>query len=415
MQKTTARATAERCIPSSILKQYKRLIEEYGTPLYAYDGKTLARGITEIRNAMPPETKIMPAAFSMGAIPGLMRFFTDRGCGIMCNSTTEVELARRAGITPEKIILSASGLPAASIDYLVKNGIYVNLDSMAQIRKFALLGGRECGARVRLAVEPPASARASAMGRHSRIGLEESKVVEVIAEAERLGVEITGLHIYVGTNVLDYNELLRIFDYFLKFYQQMPTRAREKIKFINVGGGFGVDYSGEGREFDFEAYGKEVGQRLEGMNLEVVMEPGRAALANAGALLVSVTDVKSYKEDGMNIVTVDSTSSHFARYHLYGEKHPIFAIGKLDEPLVFNAKIAGCTTLSLDYLGDTELPQVSEGDTIAIAMTGAYGYAMRSQFLNQLWPAVVLIDGDETRLIARRQTVEDMAVLFVPL
>ncbi len=411
MKQTTARARAERCIPANILKQYKDVIEKVGTPLYIYDAGSIRNQIKTIENAMPKGTHIHVAAFS-NELPPLMEL-CDRQIpagGMMCDSIEEVQLLRTCtDVEPNRMLFTGSGLSREEISFLVSNRIYVNLDSPSQIAIFASEGGTECGLRVRLDVEPPPNTRVSAIGKQSPIGVPEQKVVEVLEGAQEAGVQITGLHIYPGTNILDYREHLRIFDYFLGFVEKLPDKFKEGLQTINLGGGFGVDYSGN-QEFDFKAHGKGMTERLRSLKqtVKIAIEPGRSVLATAGVLMAKVTDVK---EDGT--VNVNSSCAHFARYWVYGQEHFITAIEKLDWPLLSDAVIKGDTTLTLDVLGKAKLQQVQIGDILVVAQAGAYGYSMSSNYLGKLKPAVVLLDGEDSYLIARRQTVEDLARLSV--
>ncbi|MDO8340211.1 MAG: hypothetical protein Q7T16_06155 [Candidatus Burarchaeum sp.] len=431
----TARPVAERCIPPFILKHYKEVLENSAkiegrmtTPTYCHDLNTIAEQVKFINRAMPDGTRMYVPLFTVGLPPLVAE--CDKliaNGGILCNTLDEVNILmayahskpEQLMLKPERIIVTSSGIPSEDLAVLARQKIYVNLDSRGQLDTFALEGGRECGLRVQLDIEPPPGTRVPAIGAESTIGIPVQDVAESIRQAEKNCVIITGLHIYPGTNILDYRENLKIVDHFIEFIKTIPAEFRKRLKTINIGGGFGIDYGGSQSDFDFVSYGMEIRGRLEllknicSAGTELAIEPGRSIFAKAGVLLTRVVDVKGRKD--RQVVNVDASCTQFSRYWIYGINHPIVAVEKLDEELALDSIVRGYSTLRADVLGEAKFPSsLAPGDPIMVLFAGAYGYSMSgSNYLGKLRPSAWLVKNDEIHLIARRQTLEDVTRLFV--
>jgi diaminopimelate decarboxylase len=238
--------------------------------------------------------------------------------------------------------------------------------------------------------------------------------------AKSAGLKIEGLHFYRGTGTNATKAFTQVIDRLLSIAELLPD-----CHYLDFGGGFGYPYKG-GVGFDWANFGAAVTARLERLNLgidnpnssaqvlgkriELIIEPGRAAIASCATLLATVVSVKwqndSPKETlrDRQIVGVDTTVANFSVPAVHGGYREIVAVNPSDADLLYTTDICGNTTYSRDYLGrNCQLPQLAIGDIIAILAVGAYGYAMSSHFLHRPRPAEVLLEHNSHRLIRDRE------------
>ena len=180
-------------------------------------------------------------------------------------------------------------------------------------------------------------------------------------------------------------------------------------EYLDFGGGFGYPYRSYGAAFDWEEFGTELTQRLSrlGREIDLIIEPGRAAIAGCATLLAQVVSVKW--QDEKQILGVDTTVANLSVPSVHGGYRKIVTWGRERAPL-HPTDVCGNTTYSRDYLGrNCQLPALKIGDAIAILDVGAYGYAMSSHFLHRPRPAEALLENDTHRLIRQR---EDYSILL---
>jgi diaminopimelate decarboxylase len=218
---------------------------------------------------------------------------------------------------------------------------------------------------------------------------------------------------YAGTNTLRATRHLECLDRLLDAAHAVPA-----LEHVNVGGGYGVGYRDAEPDLDVDAIGRRIAGRLDrlseahGRRIRLVVEPGRAIVATAGTLLVTVVSVK--ERGGRRFVGVDSTIGNIVVPSIYHAYHRIECLTQQSEVLEVPTDVCGNTTHSRDYLArDVELPAVRPGDLLALRDVGAYAYAMSSHFLNRPRPAEVVLDGSDASLTTRRETLDDLLRLHV--
>lgn len=309
------------------------------------------------------------------------------GVGACVNSVPHLELALESGFSPEAIQYSSTGLNRADMERVARSGIRINVDSIGQLRQWASLGGTEAGLRV--------NARSLSSDRpQDRIGMDLQDVGVARALASELSVKVRGLHIYIGTNIQSHEGLVPAMSRLFTLAEQFPH-----LRYLNIGGGVGVNYSHQGPEFDLLAYGRAVAdcrERLRqntGVEALVILEPGRRLTASCAKLLARVTDVKVL--GGRRYVAVDASVAIFPRpFHHPDSPHRIWhlsagmARGKHVETVV-----VGRTTFSGDILGPALLPEDLEvGDVLVFDDAGSYSQSMASRFLGQPPPVITTTD-----------------------
>jgi diaminopimelate decarboxylase len=377
----------------------EELLRIYGSPLYIYDGDKLRQTIDRITQAVPyGNTQFRFATVTNGNI-SLLQIFRDAGWGLHANTPGDIYLGLKAGFTPDKIVYSGSNLNRDEMLEVLEWGVTtLNLDSISQLQQLCdVYSPSNHSLKVGLRLNYPE------LTGDSRIGVRKEEFTIANTLANQAGLKISGLHFYRGTGTNATTAFTAAIGTVFDIAKELPD-----WEYLDFGGGFGYPYRHGGAAFDWEMFGSQLTGCLEslGSKIELVIEPGRSAIAQCGTLLARVVSVKW--QDEKQIVGVDTTVANLSVPTVHGGYREIIADSQSSR--LFTTDVCGNTTYSRDYLGkNCQLPAVEVGDVVAILDVGAYGYAMSSHFLHRPKPAEVLIENGGHRLIRKR---EDYSVLL---
>ncbi|WP_448604371.1 diaminopimelate decarboxylase family protein [Thermoleptolyngbya sp.] len=390
------------------------LVAAYGTPLYGYSGDRLRDTLRQITASVPyPHTRFQFASVTNGNV-NLLRIFREAGWGLHANTPGDIYLARHASFDPADIVYSGSNLNREEIAQVLRWGVRtLNLDSLDQLR---LLG--EVYGEIQPGFVPIVGLRLNLpeVTGDSRIGVNPADFAAAVAIAQQAGLTIAGLHFYRGTGTNATAAFTQSIDPVIAAAQQLPD-----WRYLDFGGGFGYPYYHRSAAFNWAEFGQALSDRLSqvstpsGSAIDLIIEPGRAAIAGCAALITQVVSTKWQGEK--QIVGVDTTVANLSVPAVHGGYREIVALSPAllasDRPH-YLTDVCGNTTYSRDYLGrGCHLPALSEGDLLAILDVGAYGYAMSSHFLHRPRPPEVLVETQAGRLTHRliRQR-EDYSILL---
>lgn len=386
------------------------LVEKYGTPLYVYDKQELVNNYSLIRESIPYEPKDIHFAIMSNGNPHILEEIRNLGMKIHASSPGETYLALNAGYTPAQIIITGANFTAKEFEWMVSKRLLINIDSLSQLETYANINpNSKVGIRVNPDIKAPSELKNVYTGKDARLGIPENRLSLAKNIAQKYNLKIVGLQQYVGTNILDTEFFLSAVIHLIHLSYQFKD-----LEYVDIGGGFGVNYQNPDEVFEFGYFGKELSKQMSeltrNMEKEIILklEPGRSIIASAGVLLGTVRDVK--ENDNNIMIGTDISLSNFARPYIYDAYHEIRAIGKKREVEVYKSSfVSGNTVASGDFLAKKrQLPKVKIGDILAIMDTGAYGYTMSSHFCGRLKPAEVLIDGDRIKLIRKRENFESL-------
>jgi diaminopimelate decarboxylase len=410
------------------------LLETYGSPLYVYRGDRLRQTLESIAAAIPyPHTSLQFASVTNGNL-ALLRQIHQAGWGLHANTPGDIYLGLAAGFAPSQIVYSGSNLHREEMQQVLDWGIQtLNFDSLSQLRLCCDLVRPSHTPSLRLGLR----LNTPDLTGDSRIGVQPNEFPAAIALAQKAGQTLQGLHFYRGTGTNATDAFTAVLDQVLAIAQaHLPHWS-----YLDFGGGFGYPYRPHGAAFDWPEFGQAITARLETLNqqraqpMQLILEPGRAAISGCGLLLTRVVSVKWQADK--QIVGVDTSVANLSVPSVHGGYRTIRAIQPEPTPSPTNPSVSptaqeilppithasvptdvcGNTTYSRDYLGrNCLLPRLHEQDLLMILDVGAYGYAMSSHFLHRPRPAEVLLDQDATqpsgyrhRLIRQR---EDYGVLL---
>ncbi|PSB59186.1 diaminopimelate decarboxylase family protein [Chamaesiphon polymorphus] len=388
------------------LSTAQELVSVYGSPLYVYQLDRLCDTIDRITNSIPyPDTQFQFASVTNGNV-ALLQVFKNKGWGIHANTPGDIHLALTAGFAPDRIVYSGSNLDRQELRDVLEWEIHsLNLDSLSQLE--TLVAVRETFVNPHTAIypQPRLGLRLNfpALTGESRIGVHPDEFDRANEIARQAGLTIAGLHFYRGTGTNATQAFVDAIETILSIAIQLPDLA-----YLDFGGGFGYPYRHDKAAFDWLEFGCILTEKLAKLDkqIQLTIEPGRAAIAGCAVLLARVVSTKWQGEK--QIVGVDTTVANLSVPSVHGGYREIVSWQNSDR--LFTTDVCGNTTYSRDYLGrNCQLPRLKIGDIIAIRDVGAYGYAMSSHFLHRPRPAEVLLDGDFHRLIRQR---EDYRVLL---
>lgn len=389
------------------------LLDEYGSPLYVYDESILRQRCREMKNLISYQDFKVSYSAKANTNVELLRIIRDEGLDVDAMSPGEMYLEMKAGFTPDRIMFVGNNVPAEEMQYAIDRGIYISVDSLSQLET---LGRIHPGSNVCLRINPGIGAghheKVITAGKKTKFGIAIDDLKEARNIARHYNMTITGLNHHIGSLFLEGDEYLAAAEELLGIAATFPT-----VEMVDFGGGFGIPYRHQvEKRLDLI----RLGQQLEALIKEWVavhrpvqirIEPGRYIVAESGVLLGRITAIK--ENYGNHFIGCDIGFNTLIRPVMYDSYHEITVIPA--EPRTYKeyqqpAFLAGPICESGDILAHGRpLPVCQEGDAIMIHDTGAYGYAMASNYNSRLLPAEVLISQDRNiRLIRPAQTLEDL-------
>lgn len=384
------------------------------TPYFLYDGDMIAARCDELAQAFAAQNVKLHYAVKANDNPAVVNIAAQRGIGACLVSKGEMQRAMAGGMKPADMLMNGVGKSRADIAFALQNGIgQLNIESLPEIDHIAHIAA-ELGvtANVCLRVNPEVAATTHSYLATGRRGDKFGVLIEDIDAAfaiikDKPQLVWRGFSCHIGTQVHDVKELqngyARVIDLFKEWRANVPTFDR-----LDLGGGFGVSYTGESyaRPAAYAALiGELAGDLMKG-GVTIQLEPGRFIAAESGTLVTEVLYVKD--SGGTRFVIVDAAMNNLIRPALYGAYHPIVLARDSDAPEQY-CTIAGPVCESGDVFA-TERPlpdDVKAGDIVHIRMSGAYGFAMSSNYNARGFLAEYLTAGGKTALIRKPLSAEE--------
>jgi diaminopimelate decarboxylase len=394
-----------------------KLAERHGTPLYVYSATAIRERLTAFESAFRDIPHTICYSVKANSNLSILRLLARQGCGFDVVSGGELERVvaadRRAA---KKIVFSGVGKSRDEMTAALKAGILLfNVESESELWALA-----ECAARLRkvarvaLRVNPDVAAETHP---YISTGLHKHKFGVPIGSARALyanasGVRylrVAGVSVHIGSQITDVAPFAEAVDRVADFVRELRADGH-RVDYIDTGGGLGIDYLHPELVFDeyVTKYALAVTNPLRGLNVHLLLEPGRSIVGPAGVLLTSVLYRK--QNDGKRFLVVDAAMNDLIRPALYGAYHEIVPVVQaMDLSKKETLDVVGPVCESGDFFArDRELPRVEEGGLLAILDTGAYGMVLASNYNSRPRPAEVLVSGRAVKVIRRREKVRQL-------
>jgi diaminopimelate decarboxylase len=392
------------------------IADRVGTPCYVYSTATICRHyrvFDEALAALPHLLCFSVKCNSNGAVLGALARL---GAGADIVSGGELFRVQRAGIPAKRIVFSGVGKRPEEIDQALDAGILLfNVESEAELELISRVAThRGTKAPIALRVNPdvdPGTHPYIATGlRNSKFGIPLREAWAVYERALTLpGIEIRGIDCHIGSQLTRVEPLVESLSAVVEMARELKGKG-VPLRYVDMGGGLGIRYSDESPPTPHE-YGKavqQVMQRFSGLDLELICEPGRVILGNAGVLLTRVLYRKSH--DTKRFVVVDGAMNDLLRPALYGSHHDVWpVVRKAGEQERETVDIVGPICESGDFLAkDRDMAPVAAGDVVALMSAGAYGFSMSSNYNSRMRAAEVLVHESSYALVRERESYDDL-------
>lgn len=395
----------------------RRIAESVGTPTYVYSFATLSHHYSVFDEAFSGMPHIVCYSMKANSNGSVIRTFTRLGSGVDIVSGGELRRALVAGAPPSKVVYSGVGKMAWEIEEALRRGILMfNVESREELETIDAVARRmrkkaPIALRVNPDVDPKTHPYISTGMKKSKFGIHMDQALRDYAwAAKRRNIEIVGVDCHIGsqlTEIAPFVDAARR----VRVLVERLLRMGLDIRLVDIGGGLGITYEDEMPPHPRQ-YAEAIKKAFSGLDITLVLEPGRVLVGNAGVLLTRVLFTKSSPApDGKgskHFFIVDAAMNDLARPSLYGSYHAIVPVAERRRKSVV-ADVVGPICESGDFLAkDRKLPAFSSGDLVAVMSAGAYGFTMSSTYNSRPRAAEVMVSGSRVEVVREREAVRDL-------
>jgi diaminopimelate decarboxylase len=393
------------------------LAAEFGTPLVVYCEQTLLEAARAYREAAPDALIV----YGVKAFPNLsvLRVFASEGIGADVSTLGELAYATRAGVPGEQIVVHGNNKSDEELRAAAEaRAGYVVLDAFDEIDRAAGAGVSRVLVRVTPGIEADTHEAIRTAHHGSKFGLPPEQALAAIAASQKAGLEVAGLHVHIGSQLLETDAALASVDRLAGFAATARTELDWTPTVVDLGGGLGVRYvldEHPPRIADFvSALVDRLHREWSRHDLplpKLALEPGRSLVGRAGTTLYRIGVVKQASET-TTYVAIDGGMSDNPRPQLYGARLSALLANRAEEEAAGSYVVCGKHCESGDVLiQSVQLPEPRRGDLLAVPATGGYTLGMGSNYNAVPRPAAVLVREGQARLIRRRETLDDLLAL----
>jgi diaminopimelate decarboxylase len=400
------------------------LAEKYGTPLFVYSSATLVHHLTQVQTAFAEAKPIICYSIKTNGNTHIARLMAEHGSGFDVTSGGELYRALKAGGDPSKIVYAGVGKTDDEMRYAFKTKIlFFDVESEQELHRLGEVA-KSMGtvANVALRVNPDLPPKTHVKTDTSVKGVKFGLDIETILDVAQgvvgnPNIKIVGLHMHLGSPILSAEPYRLGAEKGAKLIDAMRKQGHP-IEYLNMGGGFGIHYRKQ-EALPAQAFAEVILPVVRQTRCQLVLEPGRFIVGNAGLLLSRVIFTK--ESGGKHYIIQDAAMNDLIRPTLYDSFHRIWPVASAEGlpspptdyetaiPSTFPQNVVGPVCESGDFLAkDRNLPKMTRGDLLATFSAGAYGMAMSSNYNSRCRAAEVLVTGRTHRLIRRRETYADL-------
>ena len=390
----------------------QHIVDQVGTPCYIYSHRTIHRHFHAFDDAFKEIPHIVAYAMKANSNIGVLRLLAKEGSGADIVSGGELFRALKAGIPSNKMVFAGVGKSSEEIQYALESDILMfNVESASELLQINKVAGTiDVRARVALRINPDIDPQThpyiSTGLKKSKFGIAAEQALKEFESAKQLPhIDVVGVHCHIGSQLTQVTPFVDAIKKVLSLIQTLQSQG-VKIRYMNIGGGLGITYSDETPPHPRDL-AAAISPLLQTTSCQIIMEPGRSIVGNAGILVTKVL----YNKEGANkqFVIVDAAMNDLLRPSLYDAHHDIQPVIKNESAPVNTIDVVGPICESGDFLAkDRKLPQPQPGDLLAVMSAGAYGYTMASNYNSRPKTPEVLIKDDQMMVIRERETYEDL-------
>jgi diaminopimelate decarboxylase len=389
-----------------------KIAAEIGTPFYLYSHSTLTRHFKVFNEAFEGIERLVCFSAKANTNLAVLRLFATLGCGLDIVSGGELYRGLQAGFASDRIVYSGVGKRVDEIDYALESKILMfnleSLDELKLINERARLLNRRAPVAIRVNpnVDPKTHPYIATGLKKNKFGIDTEAAIEGYLMACALkNIEVVGIDCHIGSQITEVGPFEEALKSIKALIQQLKAELGINIGYIDMGGGLGITYADETPP-SLKEYAKAFLTNLDGMDLRLILEPGRVLVGNAGILVTRVLYKKS--GSGKKFIIVDAGMNDLLRPTLYKAFHAIEPVVRSETPFTV-ADVVGPICESGDFLAvDRSLADVNVGDLLAVMSTGAYGFVMSSNYCSRARVAEVMVKNNRYEIVRQRETYQDL-------
>ena len=385
------------------------IAKEYGTPVYVYSGSKLKENLKGYLSSIRDKDKICYSVKSNSNIH-LLELLADLGSGFDVVSGNELRKCLEAGAKPEDIVFSGVGKTEEELVLAIKENIFsINIESEEELDRIIktakdLEKKAQCMIRINPDISSESHPYIQTGLKTSKFGILREGIDSIVEKASKSGlINLKGIASHVGSQIFNKELIFENLNLLIEIANNL-IRQGHALSYIDLGGGLGISYQEE-KELKPRAVLEEVILKLEPLNLNLLLEPGRSISGNTGVLLSKVEYLK--KTSDLNFAVIDSGMNDLLRPSLYQAWHNISVVATNNQKEL-SYTVVGPVCESGDTFGEDRILSLDKDSILAIHDAGAYGQVMSSNYNSRLRPPEILVEGQEIKVIRRRETFDDL-------
>ncbi len=389
------------------------IAKKFGTPLYIYSENGIRERIRSLKKAFGKSLYFVAYAVKANSNMGILKVVKDEGCGAEVVSGGELYRALLAGISPKKILFTGVGKTGDEIKYAIKNSIFsIVCESEEELRIIEEIAKKlKKKVKIMLRVNPdidPKTHPYIATGlKNSKFGIPEEIAYSLYKNVARSKfLQPAGIHFHIGSQITIPEPFYEAAKKIKALLMKLENEGI-KLEFVDVGGGIGIQYKDGETGLSLEAYSSAIKEGLKGLDVKIIVEPGRFLVGNNGILLGRVIYVKDNKTK--KFLVTDIGMNDLIRPSLYNSFHRILPVEEKKNGQLYKFDVVGPICESGDFIAkEREMPEIRNGEFIAVLDTGAYGFSMSSNYNSRPRAAEVLVSGKKWKILRKRENYKSL-------
>ena len=395
--------TVEKC-------NLKKVIEKFETPIFCYSEKKINENINNFKKSFRSFSPIICFSTKSNCNLEILKQIKRNGLGADVVSRGELMIALKAGISSKKIVFSGVGKTRSELAYAIEKKILlINCESKSEILEIENIAKSknktvDIGIRLNPNTDANTLKQISTGKKENKFGINEKTFIEVLKYIKNTKfLNLKCLSVHIGSQILDhkpYQKMLSVLDKLIK-------KINFNFKYIDLGGGMGIDYDKNNKKFNYKKYNQIIKKFLKNHKTKIIFEPGRSIIGDTAILISKIIYIKeNTKKD---FIIVDAAMNDFMRPALYGAKHKIIPLKKTNKMTSKSYDFVGPICETTDkFLTTNKFQKLNEKDYIIICDVGAYGSSLSSNYNIRPKPAEILIKGSKINVIKKRQKLKDI-------
>jgi len=387
----------------------QKLAKKFETPLYCYSYEKLKNNINNFKLHFNKLNPLICFAIKSNSNLNIIKEIKKLGLGADVVSQGELNQALKAGINPKKIVFSGVGKNYSEIKYAIEKKILlINSESKSEvieIEKIAKAKKKivDIGIRLNPNTDAKTLNKISTGKRGDKFGVNEKVFIGLVNYIKKSKyINLKCLSVHIGSQIFENKP----YEKMLKVIEKIILKTKFQFEYIDLGGGMGIPYQNEKKEFNYKRYQKSIIKYLSKYNSKIIFEPGRSITGNTGILISKIIYIK--ESQSKNFIILDAGMNDLMRPALYGAKHRIIPANKTKKYSSKTYEFVGPICESTDkFLSVKKFQKLKEKELVLICDVGAYGTSLSSNYNLRPKPAEILVKGSRIIIIKKRQKLKD--------